>query len=151
MSRAMSRSGRPPLAGGSAAAGGKSVGKFSSKCAIKRAKFLADLGGGRATLPASRAAAPSTPTATTWSERYASLSLSPLPCRRRCLAVTAALSLSPSPCDGVVAWMVNTAEATASWLAETAEASASWLAETAKGEDSVASWVAETASALRHG
>ncbi len=65
MSRAKSRSGRPPLAGGSAAAGGKSFGKFSSKRAIERAKLLADLSGGRATLSASRAAAPSTPTATT--------------------------------------------------------------------------------------
>jgi hypothetical protein len=71
MSRAMSRSGRPPLAGGSAAAGGKSVGKFSSKRAIERAKLLPDLGSGSATLPASHAAAPSTPTVTTRSKRYA--------------------------------------------------------------------------------
>ncbi len=71
MLRAMSRSGRPPLAGGSAAAGGKSIGKFSSKHAIECAILLANLGGGRATLPASCAAAPLTTTATTRSERYA--------------------------------------------------------------------------------
>ncbi len=44
--------------------------------------------------------------------------------------------------DGVMAWMANTAEATASWSAETAE-----------GKDSVgvALWVVETASALHRG
>jgi hypothetical protein len=52
------------------------------------------------------------------------------------------VSLVDSRDDGVVAWMTNTAEATASWLTETAE-----------GKDSigVTSWVVETVSALRCG
>ncbi len=52
------------------------------------------------------------------------------------------VSLVDSGDDGVMAWMANTAEATASWLAETAE-----------GKDSigVASWVVEIASASRRG
>jgi hypothetical protein len=80
MSRAMSRSGRPPLAGGSAVAGGKNISKLSrhalsSNRAVDRAKLLANLADDRAGRPASHAAAPSmplTPTlAQTRSERYA--------------------------------------------------------------------------------
>ncbi len=71
MSRAMSRSGRPPLAGGSAVADGKNISKLSRRAlalrrAADRAKVLANLAGDRAGCPASRAAgapsAPSTPT-----------------------------------------------------------------------------------------
>jgi hypothetical protein len=70
--------------------------------------------------------------------------------------------------NGVMTWMVNTAEATASWLAETTEGKdsigvvggidrvsiASWMAETALASHcgwqsvGVASWVAETAKAM---
>jgi len=53
MSRAMSRSGRPPLAGGSAVAAGKNISKLlrhalSSRCAVDRAKLLANLASDRA-------------------------------------------------------------------------------------------------------
>jgi len=63
MSRAMSRMGRPPLAGSSAVAGGKNISKLSrralsSRRAIDRAKLLANLAGDRAGRPASCAAAP---------------------------------------------------------------------------------------------
>ena len=61
MSRAISRSGRPPLAGGSAVAGGKNISKLSSRRAVDRAKLLANLAGDRAGHPASCAAAPSMP------------------------------------------------------------------------------------------
>jgi hypothetical protein len=80
MSRAMSRSGRPPLAGGSAVAGGKNISKLSRRAlssnrAIDRAKLLANLVGDRAGRPASCAAAPSMPStptlAQTQSKRYA--------------------------------------------------------------------------------
>jgi hypothetical protein len=80
MSRAMSRSGRPPLAGGSTVAAGKIISKLlrhalSSRRAVDRAKLLANLAGDRARHPASLAAAPSTPSTPTlpptWSERYA--------------------------------------------------------------------------------
>jgi len=81
MSRAMSRSGRPPLAGGSAVLDGKNISKLSrralaSRRAADRAKLLANLAGDRAGCPASRAAGapstPSTPTSPqTRSERYA--------------------------------------------------------------------------------
>ena len=71
MSRAMSRSGRSPLAGGSAVADGKNISKLSM-CALSlrraadRAKLLANLAGNRAGRPASRAAgAPSTPSTPT--------------------------------------------------------------------------------------
>ncbi len=85
-------------------------------------------------------------------------------------AAEESMSLVDSGDDGVVAWMANTAEATASWLAETVEGKnsvgvASWVMETALvsrrgwqrqrrhcvvgGGDSIgiASWVAETAKA----
>jgi hypothetical protein len=76
----MSRSGRPPLAGGSTVADGKKISKLS-RCALAtrraadRAKLLANLAGYRAGCPASRAAgAPSTPSTPnspqTRSERY---------------------------------------------------------------------------------
>jgi hypothetical protein len=57
-------------------------------------------------------------------------------------AAKESVSLVDSVDNGVMAWMVNTAEATALWLAETAE-----------GKDSigVASWVVETALASRCG
>jgi hypothetical protein len=80
MSRAMSRLGRPPLAGGSAVAGGKNISKLSRhvlllRRAVDRAKLLANLAGDRADRPASRAAAPSTPSTLTLpptrTERYA--------------------------------------------------------------------------------
>jgi len=80
MSRAMSRSGRPPLAGGSAVAAGKNISKLSrhalsSRRAVDRAKLLANLAGDWAGRPASLAAAPSTPSTPTSpptrSERYA--------------------------------------------------------------------------------
>ena len=81
MSRAMSRSGRPPLAGRSAVADGKNISKLSRRAlatsrAANCAKSLADLAGDRAGSPASRAAGapstPSTPTSPqTRSERYA--------------------------------------------------------------------------------
>jgi hypothetical protein len=81
MSRAMSRSGRPPLAGGSAVADGKKISKLSrrglaARRAADRAKLLANLAGGRAGGPATCAAGapstPSTPTSPqTRSERYA--------------------------------------------------------------------------------
>ena len=80
MSRAMSRSGRPPLAGGSAVAGGKNISKLSRRAlssnrAVDRAKLLANLVGDRAGRPASCAAAPSMPStptlAQTQSKRYA--------------------------------------------------------------------------------
>jgi hypothetical protein len=63
MSRAMSRSGRPPLAGGSAVAGGKNISlpsrrALSSRRAVDCAKLLANFAGNRAGHPASRAAAP---------------------------------------------------------------------------------------------
>ena len=66
MSRAMSRWGRPPLAGGSAVAGGKNISKLSRRAlsmrrAVDRAKLLANLAGDRVDRPASRAAAPSMP------------------------------------------------------------------------------------------
>ena len=77
----MSRSGRPPLAGGSAVADGKNISKLSrralaSRRAADRAKLLANLAGDRAGCPASHAAgAPSTPlmptSPQTCSERYA--------------------------------------------------------------------------------
>ena len=80
MSRAMSRSGRPPLAGGSAVTE-KQYSKLSrrglaARRAADRAKLLANLAGDRAGCPASRAAgAPSTPSTPTLpqtrSERYA--------------------------------------------------------------------------------
>ena len=72
MSRAMSRSGRPPLAGGSAVLDGKNISKklsmraLASRRAADRAKLLANLAGDRAGCPASRAAgAPSTPSTPT--------------------------------------------------------------------------------------
>jgi hypothetical protein len=81
MSGAMSRSGRPLLAGGSAVADGKNISKLSrralaSRRAADRAKLLANLAGDRAGCPASSAAgAPSTPSTPTLpqtrSERYA--------------------------------------------------------------------------------
>ena len=81
MSRAMSRSGRPPLAGGSAVADGKNISKLSrralaSRRAADRTKLLANLAGDRVGCPASRAAgAPSMPLMPTLpqtrSERYA--------------------------------------------------------------------------------
>jgi len=80
MSRAMSRLGRPQLAGGSAVAGGKIISKLSrralsSRRAVNRVKLLANLAGDRSDHPASRAAAPlmpSTPTSPpTQTERYA--------------------------------------------------------------------------------
>jgi hypothetical protein len=80
MSRAMSRSGRPPLAGGSAVAAEKNISKLlrhylSSRRAADRAKLLVDLAGNRAGHPASLAAAPLTPSTPTLqptrSERYA--------------------------------------------------------------------------------
>ena len=81
MSRAMSRSGRPPLAGGSAVADGKNISKLlrralASRRAADSAKLLANLAGDRAGCPASCAAGapltPSTPTLPqTCSERYA--------------------------------------------------------------------------------
>jgi len=77
----MSRSGRPPLAGGSAIADGKNISKLSRCALVSRraadcAKLLANLAGDRAGCPASRAAGapstPSTPTSPqTRSERYA--------------------------------------------------------------------------------
>ena len=81
MSRAMSRSGRPPLAGGSAVADGIKISKLlrgglAARRAADRAKLLANLAGGRAGGPATRAAgapsAPSMPTLPqTRSKRYA--------------------------------------------------------------------------------
>jgi len=80
MSRAMSRSGCPLLAGGSAVADGKNISKLSrcvlsSRRAVDCAKLLANLAGNRAGCPASCAAAPSTPLTPTLpptlSERYA--------------------------------------------------------------------------------
>ena len=81
MSRAMSRSGRPPLAGGSAVADGKNISKLSrhalaTRRAADRAKLLANLAGDRAGCPASHApgapSMPSTPTLPqTRSKRYA--------------------------------------------------------------------------------
>ena len=81
MSRAMSRSGRPPLAGGSAVADGKNISKLSRRALASRraadcAKLLANLAGDRAGCPASSAAgAPSTPSTPTLpqtrSKRYA--------------------------------------------------------------------------------
>ena len=81
MSRAMSRSGRPPLAGGSAVEDGKNISKLSrhalaSRRAADSAKLLANLASDRAGCPASCAAGapltPSTPTLPqTCSERYA--------------------------------------------------------------------------------
>ena len=80
MSRAMSRSGRPPLAGGSAVTE-KQYSKLSrrglaARRAADRAKLLANLAGDRAGGPATRSAGapstPSTPTSPqTRSERYA--------------------------------------------------------------------------------
>jgi len=80
MSRAMSRSGRPPLAGGSAVTE-KQYSKLSrrglaARRAADRAKLLANLAGDRAGGPATRSAgAPSTPltptSPQTRSERYA--------------------------------------------------------------------------------
>jgi len=77
----MSRSGRPPLAGGSAVADGKNISKLLrralvSRHAADRAQLLANLAGDRAGCPASRATGapltPSTPTLPqTRSERYA--------------------------------------------------------------------------------
>ena len=67
MSRAMSRSGRPPLAGGAAVTDGKQYSKLSrrglaARRAADRAKLLANLAGDRAGGPATRSAgAPSTP------------------------------------------------------------------------------------------
>ena len=81
MSRAMSRSGRPPLAGGAAVTDGKKYSKLSrhglaARRAAERAKLLANLAGDRAGGPATRSAGapstPSTPTSPqTRSERYA--------------------------------------------------------------------------------
>jgi hypothetical protein len=81
MSRAVSRSGRPPLAGGSAVTDGKQYSKLSrrglaARRAADRAKLLANLAGDRAGGPATRSAgAPSTPltptSPQTRSERYA--------------------------------------------------------------------------------
>ena len=81
MSRAMSRSGRPPLAGGSAVADGIKISKLlrgglAARRAADRAKLLANLAGDRAGGPATRSAGapstPSTPTSPqTRSERYA--------------------------------------------------------------------------------
>ena len=81
MSRAMSRSGRPPLAGGSAVADGKNISKLSRRALASRraadsAKLLANLAGDRAGCPASCAAgAPLTPSMPTLpqtrSETYA--------------------------------------------------------------------------------
>ena len=81
MSRAMSRLGRPPLAGGSAVADGKNIIKLSRRAlalrrAADRAKLLANLAGNRAGCPASCAAGapltPSMPTSLqTCSKRYA--------------------------------------------------------------------------------
>jgi len=80
MSRAMSRSGRPPLAGGSAVVAGKNISKLSrhalsSRCAVDCAKLLANLAGDRAGCPASLAAAPLMPLMPTLpptrSKRYA--------------------------------------------------------------------------------
>ena len=70
MSRAMSRSGRPLLAGGSAIAAGKNFSKLSrhallSRRAVDREKLLANLAGDRAGHPASLAAAPLTPSTPT--------------------------------------------------------------------------------------
>jgi hypothetical protein len=77
----MSRSGRPPLAGGSAVTDGKQYSKLSrrglaARRAADRAKLLANLAGDRAGGPATRSAGapstPSTPTSPqTRSERYA--------------------------------------------------------------------------------
>jgi len=76
----MSRSGRPPLAGGSAVAAGKNISKLSrhvlsSRRAVDCAKLLANLAGDRAGRPASLAADPLTPltptSLPTRSERYA--------------------------------------------------------------------------------
>ena len=70
MSRAMSRSGRPPLAGGSAVTE-KQYSKLSgrglaARRAADRAKLLANLAGDRAGGPATRSAgAPSTPSTPT--------------------------------------------------------------------------------------
>ena len=66
MSRAMSRSGRPPLAGGSAVVAGKNISKLSRHAlslrhAVDRAKLLANLAGDRAGYPASLATSPLTP------------------------------------------------------------------------------------------
>ena len=81
MSRAMSRSSRPPLAGGSVVTDGKQYSKLSrhglaARRAADRAKLLANLAGDRAGGPATRSAGapstPSTPTSPqTRSERYA--------------------------------------------------------------------------------
>jgi len=80
MSRAISRSGCPPLAGGSAIAAGKNISTLSrhallSRRAVDCAKLLANLAGNRAGRPASLAADPSTPSTPTSpptrSERYA--------------------------------------------------------------------------------
>ena len=80
MSRAMSRLGRPPLAGGSAVAAGKNISKLSrhalsSRRAVDRAKLLANSAGNRACRPTSLAAAPSMPSTPalppTQSKRYA--------------------------------------------------------------------------------
>ena len=77
----MSRSGRPPLAGGSAVTDGKQYSKLSrrglaARRAADRAKLLANLAGDRAGGPATRSAdaplTPLTPTSPqTCSERYA--------------------------------------------------------------------------------
>jgi hypothetical protein len=77
----MSRSGRPPLAGGSAVTDGKQYSKLSRRGLAARraadcAKLLANLAGDRAGGPATRSAgAPSTPSTPTLpqtrSERYA--------------------------------------------------------------------------------
>ena len=80
MSRAMSRWCRPPLACGSAVAGGRNISKLSRRAlssnrAVDRAKLLANLAGDRAGCPASCAAAPSAPLTPTLpptrSKRYA--------------------------------------------------------------------------------
>jgi hypothetical protein len=81
MSRAMSRSGRPPLAGGSTVTVGKCISKLSRRAlalrhAADHAKLMANLAGDRAGCTASRAdgapSTPSTPTSPqTCSERYA--------------------------------------------------------------------------------
>jgi hypothetical protein len=111
MSRAMSRSGRPPLAGGSAVVDGKNISKLSrralaSRRAADRAKLLANLAGDRAGCPASRAAGapltPSMPTSPqTRSERYALCSV------EKSIAKTLAEPSSPDGSERAPSTMVN--------------------------------------------
>jgi hypothetical protein len=105
------RSGRPPLAGGSAVADGKNISKLSrralaSRRAADRAKLLANLAGDRAGCPASRAAGapsmPSTPTLPqTRSERYA------LRSAEKSIAKTLAKPSSPDGSERAPSAMAN--------------------------------------------